>query len=190
MIGRMVEQKGFDLVALALEELARRDIQMVVLGTGQEKYQSLLKRMKEIYPKLIGISLEYDNALAHQIEAGCDVFLMPSKYEPCGLNQLYSLKYGTVPLVRKTGGLADTVTDTTEASLAAGTATGFVFEEYTHHALLEATDRLLDVYRRRPADWQKIVQNGMKQEWSWTRSAAQYSDLYEKAKTKARTRRA
>ena len=189
MIGRLVEQKGFDIVALSIEELARRDVQLVFLGTGQDKYQAILKRMQELYPKQIGVALDYDNSLAHLIEAGSDIFLMPSKFEPCGLNQLYSLRYGTVPLVRKTGGLADTVVDATPENVKNGTASGFVFEAYTHTALLEATDRALDMLRKRPAEWRKLVLTGMKEDWSWTRSAKAYSDLYEKAKAKARTRK-
>ena len=121
--------------------------------------------------------LEFSNELAHRIEAGADVFVMPSRYEPCGLNQLYSLKYGTVPVVRTTGGLADTITDCTEQSLAEGTATGFNFESYTTVALEEALQRARSAFAN-PAIWHQLIQNGMQQDWSWANSARQYHRLY------------
>ena len=124
------------------------------------------------------MTLGFDETLAHRIEAGADMFLMPSRYEPSGLNQLYSLKYGTVPVVRATGGLADTIKDCTPQTLAAGTATGFSFVAHTPAALLETVRRALDVYRGRPDDWLRLVQTGMRQDWSWDRSAAEYEELF------------
>jgi starch synthase len=126
----------------------------------------------------MGVRFGIDEALAHRIEAGADAFLMPSRYEPCGLNQLYSLKYGTVPVVRATGGLADTVVDATPENVAAGRATGFSFLLYTPYALGEAVSRSLHVYRHEPDRWRQIQRTGMLQDWSWNRSAAEYEKLY------------
>jgi starch synthase len=133
----------------------------------------------------VATRLEFSNALAHRFEAGADIFAMPSRYEPCGLNQLYSLKYGTVPLVRATGGLVDTITDTDENTLAAGTATGFVFRDYSPLALSEALQRACLMYGRSDA-WQQIMANGMSQDWSWANSARQYVDLYRSTIQQAR----
>src|SRR5262249_22999432 len=126
----------------------------------------------------VSFTLAQDERLAHQIEAGADIFLMPSQYEPCGLSQLYSLQYGTVPVVRVTGGLADTVVDATVQSLAAGTATGFTFIPYTPAAFQTAVLRALEIYRGRPERWLALLQTGMRQDWSWDRSAAEYEKLY------------
>jgi starch synthase len=126
----------------------------------------------------VALTLGFDEGLAHLIEAGADAFLMPSLYEPSGLNQLYSMKYGTVPVARATGGLADTVTDCTPATLAAGTATGFRFDPPWAGAFADAVRRAVALYRDRPADWLRLVRNGMRQDWSWDRSAAEYEKLY------------
>jgi starch synthase len=128
----------------------------------------------------VGLKLGYDEDLAHRIEAGADLFLMPSVYEPSGLTQLYSMKYGTVPLVRATGGLADTVTDCTPQTLLAGTATGFRFLACTGAALLETLRRALDVYRNRRDEWRQLMRTGMRQDWSWDRSAGEYEKLYQR----------
>ena len=186
MIGRLFEQKGFDLVAQALEEILRRDIQLVILGTGREEYQKLLQRMQASNPQKIAVAFAIDNGLAHLIEAGSDMFLMPSRYEPCGLNQLYSLTYGTPPIVHRVGGLADTVTDATPQTLATGTATGFAFTEYAPPALLECLDRALKIYFQDAAAWRKIQLTGMREDWSWTSSARKYAQVYERAAGKAR----
>jgi starch synthase len=186
MIGRLFEQKGFDLVAAAIEELLRRDIQIVILGTGREEFHQLLQRLLQAHPKKIAVSFAFDNGLAHLIEAGSDMFLMPSRYEPCGLNQLYSLAYGTPPIVHRVGGLADTVTDTTPETLAAGTATGFSFNDYTPQALLACLDRALRVHTQEPEIWRRIQVNGMLQDWSWRNSAQKYADVYQRAVKKAR----
>ena len=121
--------------------------------------------------------LEFSDEMAHSIEAGADIFVMPSQYEPCGLNQLYSLKYGTVPAVRATGGLVDTVVNTTKQTLADGTATGFSFEEYSAAALAETLDKACRAYREK-AVWSRLIETGMRQDWSWRHSAEQYADLY------------
>jgi len=180
MIGRLFEQKGFDLVAQCIEELLRRDIQLVILGTGREEYHTLLQRIQKANPRKIAVAFAFDNALAHLIEAGSDMFLMPSRYEPCGLNQLYSLAYGTPPIVRKVGGLADTIVDSTSQTVADGTATGFQFREYSAPAMMDCLDRALRVFKSEPHKWKQIQLNGMKQDWSWRKSAEKYVQLYER----------
>ena len=177
-VGRLAEQKGFDLLTEVMSHwLKNVNAQWVVLGTGDAKYHALLSDLAASFPEKIAVRLEFSNELAHRIEAGADVFVMPSRYEPCGLNQLYSLKYGTVPVVRTTGGLADTITDCTEQSLAEGTATGFNFESYTTVALEEALQRARSAFTN-PAIWHQLIQNGMQQDWSWANSARQYHRLY------------
>jgi starch synthase len=178
LISRLVDQKGLDLVGKIARDLLRLDTQLVVLGMGDPAYHRMLADLQGRYPTQVGITLAQDEVLAHQIEAGADIFLMPSQFEPCGLNQLYSLKYGTVPVVRMTGGLADTVVDSTVQSLAAGTATGFSFLPYTPAAFLTAIQRALELYRGRPERWLTLMQTGMRQDWSWDRSAAEYEQLY------------
>src|SRR5207249_7851831 len=126
MVARLAEQKGVSLVGRVMDNLLTQDVQLVILGEGDAVYHRMLQQLKGHFPDRVGLTLSFDEALAHQIEAGADLFLMPSQYEPSGLNQLYSLKYGTVPIVRATGGLADTITDCTPETLAAGTATGFI----------------------------------------------------------------
>jgi starch synthase len=177
VISRLVEQKGIDLILDIVPELVARGAQLVVLGSGDSKLESAIKKAVQAHPRNIGARLGYDEALAHHIEAGADIFLMPSRFEPCGLNQIYSQRYGTVPVVRHTGGLADTVTDTTPETLEAKTATGFSFEQPTAAALGTAVRRALDCYRE-PEIWRQIVCSGMKQDFSWKRSAEQYLELY------------
>ncbi|NOZ23452.1 MAG: glycogen synthase GlgA [Planctomycetes bacterium] len=185
MIGRLDPQKGWDLVEDIIDDLMKRDLQLVILGTGMERYHKLLEHIAKAYPDKAGVNLTFDNRLAHEIEAGADMFLMPSRYEPCGLNQLYSLKYGTVPIVRRTGGLADTIVDCTPASLDAQEANGFSFGEYSTGALLDAIDRALAAYADRKV-WAKVRKIGMKQDWSWKRSAKEYEALYGKVREKHR----
>jgi starch synthase len=180
MVARLAEQKGIDLVGRAADVLLRQGAQLVLLGDGDQGYQQMLQKLRARFPDRVGLHLGFDEALAHQIEAGADLFLMPSLYEPSGLNQLYSMKYGTPPVVRATGGLADTVTDTTPASLAEGAATGFCFVPYSPEALLETVTRAVELYRREPESWWNVVRNGMCQDWSWDRSAAEYEALYRK----------
>lgn len=177
-VGRLASQKGLDLVEPVLRERASGDnLQWVFLGSGPPEHVSFLQQLSAIHPDKVAVHAAFSNPLAHRIYAGCDIFLMPSRYEPCGLGQLYSLKYGTVPLVRNTGGLADTITDTTEESLAAGTASGFHFDDYAPPALEEAITRAVAAMYDR-AVWRRLVETGMRQDWSWQRSAQRYVELY------------
>jgi starch synthase len=177
-IGRLVGQKGIDLLTATIRDCVHTsDIQWVILGTGEPEYQNELSLLAERFPHRVATKLEFSTALAHRIEAGADMFVMPSRYEPCGLNQLYSLRYGTVPIVRATGGLVDTIVDTTEATLADGTATGFRFGDYSALALHEALSRAVATYGQ-PDVWRKIMLTGMQQDWSWAHSARQYVELY------------
>lgn len=176
MISRLTDQKGFDLLELCIDEIAALDLQLVVLGTGQHRYQDMLRHMQARYPEKVGVKLEFNTRLSHVVEAGCDMFLMPSKYEPCGLNQLYSLRYGTVPIVRATGGLADTVIDY-DADRVHGT--GFSFKDYSAREMLVAVQRSLVVYSNTEL-WHELMRRGMSQDWSWERSARQYMILYQK----------
>jgi starch synthase len=179
MIGRLAVQKGLDLVANLIPQWApSADVQWVILGTGDPHYHELLTELARAYPDKVAVRLGFSNELAHRIEAGADMFLMPSRYEPCGLNQLYSLKYGTVPVVHATGGLADTITNLTNATLASGTANGFSFEQYTTAALADALDRARQTFNNRGV-WEQLIRTGMRQDWSWNHSAREYSRLYE-----------
>jgi starch synthase len=179
LIGRLADQKGWDLVASVMKRWVRDvDVQWVILGTGEPVYHELLAALAREFPNRIGMKLEFSEKLAHLIEAGSDMFLMPSRYEPCGLNQLYSLKYGTVPVVRETGGLADTVRDLTAESLATQSATGFSFIQYEPSALEEALNRAVGVYTQEANVWNQLVQTGMQQDWSWNHSAKRYLELY------------
>lgn len=190
LIGRLAEQKGWDLVIDAMGRLLAEDrpLQWVVLGTGEPHYHHALQRLAEQYPSKLGLRLGFSNELAHQIEAASDIFLMPSRYEPCGLNQLYSLMYGAVPVVNPTGGLADTVVDTTAETIAAGTATGFYLREYSTEGLIDALWRAALVRWDRWDTWSKIVTTGMRQDFSWRRSAAQYEHLYRETSLKKAAR--
>ena len=183
MIQRLAEQKGIDIFAQALEELAALPLQIVILGTGDPKYHQLLQTFAAKYPTRLKLNLKFDNALAHQIEAGADAFLMPSRFEPCGLNQMYSMRFGTVPIVRRVGGLADTVTDVTPQTTAAKAATGFVIAEHSARALVDAVTRALSAFNDH-ALWARLMQTGMRQDCSWGRSALAYATLYERALAK------
>jgi starch synthase len=152
--------------------------QLVVLGDGDREFHDQLQGLRDRHPDRVGIYLGFNEGLAHAIEAGSDLFLMPSRYEPCGLNQMYSLKYGTPPVVRTTGGLADTVVNATEENLADGRATGFTFGDYSAHALYETVRWALTLYRTRPNDFRQIIRTAMVQDWSWDRSADAYEKLY------------
>jgi starch synthase len=178
VVARLAEQKGIDLIVGAAPDLVAQGAQLAVLGEGDPASQRALEDLHARYPGRIGVVLALDEPLAHQIEAGADVFLMPSLYEPCGLNQLYSMRYGTVPVVRATGGLADTVVNCTPQTLAADTATGFSFLPHTAAALTATVGRVLDMYRGKPEQWRQLVRCGMRQDWSWDRSAAEYEKLY------------
>ncbi len=177
IISRLADQKGFDLIAEAADELMSLNIQMVILGTGDPNYHKLLEKLARKYSKKLAVNLRFDNKMAHLIEAGADMFLMPSRYEPCGLNQMYSLKYGTVPIVRETGGLADTVVNFDPKT---GKGNGFTFKEYKAAAMMEAIRRAVDTFDDKSV-WRKIQQAGMQEDYSWQRSASEYMELYEKA---------
>jgi len=180
MVSRMVEQKGIDLVLDAVPKLLDIPVQLVILGSGEKRFEQAALALAKRFPKQIGVSIGYDESLAHLIEAGADMFLMPSRFEPCGLNQLYSLRYGTPPVVHRTGGLADTVTHTDAASLEAGTATGFVFDFPDVEGLLWAIGQGLDCYGRTGC-WPQVVNNAMKQDFSWSHSARLYLAIYRQA---------
>jgi starch synthase len=180
MISRLADQKGFDLVAAVLDRLVAADVQFVLLGTGEPKYHAMFRAFHERYPGRVAVTLGFDDALAHRIEAGADIFLMPSRYEPSGLNQLYSLRYGTVPVVRRTGGLADTIVDAAPDALARGTANGFVFEALEPAALWDAIERARRAFSDRRV-WMQLQQTGMRQDFSWGRAAGRYIDAYRRA---------
>jgi starch synthase len=179
-VGRLVDQKGFDLMVRVMKSWgAQVDAQWAILGTGEPRYHQVLGDLAREFPDKIAVRLEFSNELAHRIEAGADIFAMPSQYEPCGLNQLYSLKYGTVPVVRATGGLVDTVVDANDETIANRTATGFSFEDYTSLELAESLQRAVRAYGDRGL-WSQLVETGMQQDWSWGHSADQYGVLYER----------
>ena len=181
VIGRLSAQKGWDILTPVIERWANtREVQWVILGTGDPHFQRKLEALARNYPQRVAVRLEFSEACAHQIEAAADLFLMPSHYEPCGLNQLYSLRYGTVPVVRQTGGLADTVVNTTAETLATERANGFSFRDATTVALEETLDRASQMYQRQPNAWRQLVATGMAQDWSWERSAQAYERLYKK----------
>ena len=177
LIGRLTSQKGFDLVERIGEWLAEQPVRMAILGAGERKYEEAMEALGRKHPERIAIRVAYDNVLAHKIEAGSDMYLMPSRYEPCGLNQIYSLKYGAVPVVRETGGLADTVVDA-DANPAEGT--GFTFRRYEAEELKAAISRAMAAFADR-ARWSGIVRRGMSRDYSWEASARAYVDLYGKA---------
>ena len=185
VVSRLDKQKGLDLLVDIAESVLAEDVQLVLLGTGDKTFHGLLTQLAKAHPDKVGLNLTFNNELAHRIEAGADMFLMPSQFEPCGLNQLYSLKYGTVPIVHRTGGLADTITDCTTGTLADGTANGFSFEPCKATPFLAAIRRALEAYRQ-PKVWRQLVLTGMEQDWSWARSAKQYVGLYEEAASRHR----
>ncbi len=184
MVTRLVDQKGIDILLEALPEILSLGVQLVILGAGDEKYHRLLSDAAGTYPDRMRALLQYDDAMARAIYAGCDLFLMPSRYEPCGLGQMIALRYGAAPLVRRTGGLADTVKDYNERT---GRGTGFVFEEYSAHALEDRVKRAVSVYHDRKK-WTRLMQNGMKQDLSWEHSAKEYVKIYRKAMKKKSSR--
>lgn len=174
MISRLTAQKGLDLIEEIFDALMERGVQMVLLGSGEPRYEEFFRAAAARYPGQAAARIGFDEPLAHQIEAGADLFLMPSLYEPCGLNQMFSLKYGTIPIVRAVGGLKDTVE---RCDVDAGTGTGFVFEPYDGQALLGAIDQSLKVFRDKKA-WTALQRRAMAKDFSWDRSAKQYADLY------------
>ena len=180
MIQRLAEQKGIDLLVQAMEALMALPIQLVLLGSGDPAYHRQLTQLAERFPRRLAVNLAFDEPLAHQIEAGADAFLMPSRFEPCGLNQMYSMRFGTVPIVRGVGGLADTVVDLTPAARAHGTATGFVIPEHSARSLVETVQRALTAFGDR-ALWTSLMRTGMRRDCSWEPSARAYVQVYERA---------
>lgn len=179
IVSRLAGQKGWDLILPLLRHwLANRDVQWAILGTGDKNYENELRDMSIAHPTKLAVRLDFSERIAHGIEAGSDIFLMPSRYEPCGLNQLYSLKYGTVPVVHATGGLADTVKHATLDALMDGSATGFSFNEYSVASLERTLDEALDFYLHRRQQWAVIVESGMRNDWSWRYSAQRYREIY------------
>ncbi|MEJ2609060.1 MAG: glycogen synthase GlgA [Candidatus Thiodiazotropha sp.] len=178
-IGRLVDQKGVDLILQILPGIMDAGAQLVILGSGDRVLQHALEKISNRYHNRVGVTIGYNEGLSHRIEAGCDCFLMPSRFEPCGLNQMYSLRYGTVPIVRRTGGLADSVTDITPATLANGTATGFVFENADADSLWGAVEHAINFYHRSGGDWEILARTGMQQDLSWEASAQHYLELYQ-----------
>ncbi|PYX29415.1 MAG: glycogen synthase GlgA [Acidobacteria bacterium] len=178
IVSRFAAQKGFDLISQVVDRMAREEMIMVVLGAGDKPYEEMFQRLSKQFPNKIAVKIAYDNAIAHKIEAGADMFLMPSRYEPCGLNQIYSLKYGTVPIVRATGGLDDTIEPWDVRS---GKGTGFKFTEYTGEALLATIKQALLAFRDQ-SSWQTLMRNGMNKDFSWGASAREYGKVYDRVR--------
>jgi starch synthase len=182
MISRLVDQKGLDLIESAIHRMLALDLGLVVLGTGEARYEEFLRQLRVRYAGKVGVTIGFENALAHKIEAGSDIFLMPSRFEPCGLNQMYSLRYGAVPVVHATGGLDDTI-ESYEPTLDRGN--GFKFAPYDAEALLATLQRAVTLYRDRAA-WERLMQRGMQADFSWAKSAQAYADLYATALARRR----
>ncbi len=176
-VGRLTQQKGVDLIAAAAPAIAAAPAQLAVLGTGERALEQALRELARARPQHVAVEIGFDEPLAHLVEAGADAFLMPSRFEPCGLNQMYSQRYGTPPVARSTGGLADSIVDCTPATLAGGTATGFLFDEPTAGALAGAIERAIAAWRD-PASWRALQRNGMARDFGWRASAARYAALY------------
>ena len=175
VVSRLTDQKGFDLVECVMEELCDTDVQLVILGTGDPKYENLFRYYEWKYHGRVCANIYYNNERAHKIYAACDAFLMPSLFEPCGLSQLISLRYGTVPIVRETGGLRDTVIPYNEYE---GTGTGFSFSNYNAHEMLSIVRYAKHIYYNKKREWNKLVDRGMATDFSWKASAKKYEDLY------------
>ena len=174
IISRLADQKGFDLIDEVIDQILKLPCQMVVLGTGEKRYHDLFEKAAKKHPQKLAVSLTFNNELAHLIEAGSDIFLMPSRYEPCGLNQIYSLRYGTIPVVRATGGLDDTIQD---CGSGGASCTGFKFTGYSSSEMLAAIQRALVAFGDQPT-WKKLMKNGMAKDFSWEASAKKYIQLY------------
>lgn len=178
VISRITYQKGSDVVLAVAPEILRQGVQMAVLGSGEREIEQALSSLAARHRGELAVTIGYDEGLSHRMEAAADIFLMPSRYEPCGLNQMYSQRYGTPPIVHATGGLADTVVDATPENIAAGVATGFVFHGMSYRSVLDATDRALAAYRD-PVAWKRIQRAAMSTDFSWERSAGRYRALYQ-----------
>lgn len=176
VVSRLTNQKGIDLIAYIMDELCQADIQFVVLGTGDEKYENMFRHFDWKYGDKVSANIYYSEEMSHKIYASCDAFLMPSMFEPCGLSQLMSLRYGTVPIVRETGGLKDTVQPYNEYE---GIGTGFSFKNFNAHEMLNSIWYALGIYQTKKRDWNKIVERGMQMDYSWEASARQYAEMYD-----------
>ncbi len=188
LVARLAEQKGVDLLGATADAIIGLGAQLALLGSGDPRYEALFRTLQARYPKRVAVALGFDEPLAHLIVAGADAYLMPSRYEPSGLNQLYSLRYGTVPVVRRTGGLADTIVDATPDALARDVATGFVFDAYTPDAFLEAVKRAVFAFRDAAA-WRRLQQAGMRADFSWRVAVPHYLDAYRRAAARRAARR-
>ena len=177
MISRLADQKGFDILVEASDQLMELDLQFVLLGTGEERYHRIFANVAGKYQGQAAVFLKFDGALARRIYAGSDAFLMPSRFEPCGLGQLISMRYGSVPIVRSTGGLADTVQDYDPAT---GQGNGFAFSDYSEEALLAAVEKAVETYCHKDT-WRTLMERGMRADFSWGVSARKYVELYHKA---------
>ncbi|NLI14348.1 glycogen synthase GlgA [Pelotomaculum propionicicum] len=178
LISRLVDQKGLDLISEIIDEMMSEDLQFVVLGSGDKYYENMFERIRSRYPDKMGLYLGFNAILAQRIYAGSDMFLMPSRFEPCGLGQLISLRYGTIPIVRLTGGLADTVSDYNQDT---GSGNGFGFSDYSGRELLSTIKRSVELYREKPAQWESLIRRAMEQDFSWARSGVEYLQLYQQA---------
>ncbi len=178
IVSRFAAQKGFDLISQVMDRLAREEMIVLAIGSGDKPFEDMFLRLSKLFPQKIAVKVAYDNAVAHKIEAGSDMFLMPSRYEPCGLNQIYSLRYGTVPVVRATGGLEDTIEPWDARS---GKGTGFKFADYNGEELLLTIKKALQAYRDQ-SSWQTLMRNGMSKDFSWNTSAKEYVRVYERAR--------
>ena len=176
IVSRLTDQKGFDLVNYVMDELCQDEVEIVILGTGEERYENSFRYFAWKYPEKVSANIYYSEPMSHKVYASCDAFLMPSLFEPCGLSQLMSLRYGTVPIVRETGGLKDTVEPYNEFEK---TGTGFSFMNFNAHEMLGTIRYAERIYYDRKRDWNKIVERGMQKDFSWSNSARLYEDLYE-----------
>ena len=176
MVSRLTDQKGLDLLAHVMEEILALDVQMVILGTGENRYEKMLRYFASKYPEKLAIRLEFSDKLAHEIYAGSDLLLMPSRFEPCGISQMIAMRYGTVPIVRETGGLKDTIVPFNEKT---GLGNGFSFENYNAHELLFAVQRAVELYQKDKPVWANICQQALASDFSWDRSAKAYIEIYE-----------
>jgi len=178
IVSRFAAQKGFDLISQIMDRLAREELIIVALGSGDREFEEMFIRLNKQFPNKIAVKVAYNNELAHKIEAGSDMFLMPSRYEPCGLNQIYSLRYGTVPIVRATGGLDDTIESWDSRT---GKGTGFKFTDYIGESLQLTIRQALQAFRD-PTSWQMLMRNGMAKDFSWNASAKEYVRVYERVR--------
>ena len=176
IVSRLTDQKGFDLIAYMMDELCQQDIQLVVLGTGEERYENMFRHFAWKYQGKVSANIYYSEAMSHKIYGSCDAFLMPSLFEPCGLSQLMSLRYGTVPIVRETGGLKDTVQPYNEYD---SSGTGFSFANYNAHEMLYTIKYAMDVFYNHKREWNKLISRGMSADFSWHTSAEKYEALYD-----------